>query len=424
MNTPAELTEVVRRELARFEPHDPPRSAEAAWRGTSFARILAMPAPTVAGEAAVRQVCVCRAIEAACGIGVPDAVERLRRLLVCAAWLHAHAAQVFGVQAPALLDCTDGAELARRHPRPARHAPPLDQAGRALTEAAAAAARVGGPAVVPTRARLRALLPAVHEALRAAAASVQWVSGFAFPESVMDVALCALDEAPPRPAGSTSSRYPAGAGTGVLVSTGVGFPLHDFEAFVTRPRASGERTERAVVRGSKAALTGPLARNALAHGLLGPLALAAARQAGLEAAERNPHRSVLIRAVEMLNAVEEAAALIEGYEPCDVPRAMPAARAGRGTAAAEGPFGLLYRRFDLLADGSVAGVRMVGPGELNRSAVELDLRRAVREARRLEPALGPGRLTQLCGRLAGNYVPCAVGGRPDPTSPPRRDQGP
>jgi hypothetical protein len=243
----------------------------------------------------------------------------------------------------------------------------------------------------------------VHDALDAALATVGWVSGFDFPDSALDIPLFALDDPVHAGPGRGRARYPIDGGVGVLATSGLGFPLEEFESFVMRPRPARPDAARAVLRGAKAALTGPLARNALTHQSLHPLARNAARSAGLDADERNPLRVVLIRAVELVHALEEALALLESYEPPSSARVEVAPRAGRGIAATEAPSGLLYQRYDLQADGTVTAVRMIGPAELNRGAVELDLRRAARAALRREPGLDEARMTRLCARLADNY---------------------
>jgi hypothetical protein len=261
----------------------------------------------------------------------------------------------------------------------------------------------------------------LEDAVDTAVRSVRWISGFDVPESELDIPLLALDNPMPGRAARGLARYPVDGGVGVLVSNGLGFPLDEFESFVTRPRSGPTRTGRAALRGAKATLTGPLGRNALCGRLLRPAARDAATRAGLTSAERNPFRSGLIRAVEQVHALEEAAALIDGYEPPDPARATGIEPGpGRGFAAAESSAGLLYQRYDLLADGTVGAVRLIGPDELNRTAVELDLRRAERTARRRDPAIAQDRLAALRAELTHNYEPWDTGPARTGTNGPDR----
>ena len=57
-------------------------------------------------------------------------------------------------------------------------------------------------------------------------------------------------------------------------------------------------------------LTGPLARYTLNFGQLSPLAREAATAGGLGPTCRNPFRSIVVRAVETVYAIEEALRLI------------------------------------------------------------------------------------------------------------------
>jgi coenzyme F420-reducing hydrogenase alpha subunit len=66
-------------------------------------------------------------------------------------------------------------------------------------------------------------------------------------------------------------------------------------------------------------LTGPLARYALNAGSLPPLAAQAAAEAGLGRDCRNPFRSIIVRAVEIVCAIEEALRLIDRYRPPSPP---------------------------------------------------------------------------------------------------------
>ncbi len=78
-------------------------------------------------------------------------------------------------------------------------------------------------------------------------------------------------------------------------------------------------------------LTGPLARYSLSSRWLSPLARDAARDAGLGPTCDNPFRSIIVRAVETVYAVEEALRLIEAYVPPDPPAAEVEPRAASAT---------------------------------------------------------------------------------------------
>jgi len=151
-----------------------------------------------------------------------------------------------------------------------------------------------------------------------------------------------------------------------------------------------------------AILTGPLARYNLAHESLWTTAADAARAAGLGPQERNPFRSIIVRAVEALQAVVEAIAIVDAYQPPDPPFVPVEPRAGRGYGATEAPRGLLYHRYDLAADGTIKAARIIPPTSQNQAAIETDLRRIVQANTDLDDA----QLTRHCEEAIRNYDPC------------------
>ena len=87
-------------------------------------------------------------------------------------------------------------------------------------------------------------------------------------------------------------------------------------------------------------LTGPLARYSLNSAQLSPLAREAAAAAGLGATCRNPFRSIVVRAVETVYAIDEALRIIDAYERPEPPCGRrAAARRRRATASSEAPRG-------------------------------------------------------------------------------------
>jgi len=106
---------------------------------------------------------------------------------------------------------------------------------------------------------------------------------------------------------------------------------------------------------------GPLARYNLNFDRLPPVAREAATEAGLEPPCRNPFRSIVVRAVELVFACHEALRLIGEYEPPEGPALPVEPREGVGHGASEAPRGLLYHRYAIDAGGAVREARIVPP---------------------------------------------------------------
>ena len=130
-----------------------------------------------------------------------------------------------------------------------------------------------------------------HDAL----ATVAWVAGFDFPDLELDHELLALRD----PAG-----YAIDAGEPVS-SSGLRFPLDRFPEHVVETQVPHSTALHASLDGRRY-LTGPLARYTLNSAQLSPLAHEAAASAGLGDGCRNPFRSVVVRAVETVYALDEA----------------------------------------------------------------------------------------------------------------------
>ncbi|MCV7075148.1 Ni/Fe hydrogenase subunit alpha, partial [Mycobacterium szulgai] len=82
---------------------------------------------------------------------------------------------------------------------------------------------------------------------------------------------------------------------------------------------------------------------------------------------RNPFRSIVVRAVEVVYAIEEALRIIDEYQRPSRPFVDVPARAGVGHGVSEAPRGLLYHRYRIGADGLVAAATMIPPTSQNQA---------------------------------------------------------
>jgi coenzyme F420-reducing hydrogenase alpha subunit len=257
--------------------------------------------------------------------------------------------------------------------------------------------RVGGFYRAPSAAELAPLGRQLRDALPLALETVRWVAGFDFPDFTCPHELLALTD---------PGRYPIERGTlvtsGGLAFTAAGFEQHIIEEQVPHSTALHARLTGAGRSGDGRYLTGPLARYTLNSGSLPPQAARAAAEAGLGPSCRNPFRSIIVRAVEVVCALEEALRLIEEYRPPAAPAVAAAPRAGTGYGVSEAPRGVLYHRYDLDDDGVIRSARIVPPTSQNQRAIEDDLRRFV--AARLD--FDDTRLTIECEQAIRNYDPC------------------
>jgi coenzyme F420-reducing hydrogenase alpha subunit len=190
---------------------------------------------------------------------------------------------------------------------------------------------------------------------------------------------------------------------GRLVSNrGLDIDAADFEQHFVERQVDHSTALHAERRTGGSYVVGPLARFALNFDRLSPLAREAAEEAGLGPDERNPFRSLVVRAVEILYACDEALRILREYEPPDAPAVPFAVAAGEGAAITEAPRGILYHRYRFGADGLITQAKIVPPTSQNQRSIERDLERLVGEHLDWED----GRLQWLCEQAIRNYDPC------------------
>ena len=381
----------------RLDIFEPPRYFEALLRGRTHLEPVDITARICGICPVAYQLTAAQAIEAACGVAVDGPLRELRRLLYCGEWLQSHALHVYLLHAPDFLGYDGVVDMAREHPDLVRRGLRLKKAGNRLMEVVGGRAvhpvnpRVGGFHRAPVRGELTALIGPLEEAREDALATLRWAAGLEFPELEVDAELVALG----RP-----GEYPIDRGRiqsdGGLDLAPAGFGEHFAES-----QAPHSSALLSTLRG-RTYLVGPLARYSLHSGRLLPEVRAAAAAAGLGAQCRNPFRSILVRGAEMLQACEEALAIVRGYRPPDRPFVDVEPRAGEGSACTEAPRGLLYHRYRLDEQGRIVSATIVPPTSQNQLAIEADLRRLA--ARSLD--LPDAELAHLCERGVRNHDPC------------------
>jgi len=383
-------------EVVELNIYEPPRFFEAFLRGRAYTEPPDLTARICGICPVAYQTSACNAIEDACGVSLPAELVALRRLLYCGEWIHSHALHMYMLHAPDFLGAPDIITVAREHRDAVERGLALKKAGNRLQEVIGGRAihpvnvRVGGFYSVPTPSDLKPLAQELRRALDDALATVEWFAGFDFPELTVDHEMLAL----------SATRYPLEDGR-IARSAGPEFGIAEFSEHVRETHVAHSTALHATLDG-RPHLTGPMARYTLNHDRLSPLAREAAVAAGLGAECRNPFRSILVRAVETVYAVEEALRIIENYERPARASVDVEARPGVGHGWSEAPRGLLYHRYEIDAGGRIAGALIVPPTSQNQAAIESDLTKVILAGIDLDDAA----LTAMCERAIRNYDPC------------------
>ena len=382
----------------QFKIFEPPRFFEALLRGRHFSEAPDLTARICGICPIAYQVSAVNAMEDAAGVDVGQQLRDLRRLIYCGEWIESHVLHIFLLHAPDFLGYEGVADLARDFQDQVQMGLRLKKIGNLIMSVIGGReihpinVRVGGFYRLPTRKELQALVEELEWARDAAAAAVNWVSGFPFPDFERDYTFVGLRH--PDEYAIASGRVVSNRGLDVSVEE---WPNHFVESHVEWSNALHARLQEG---GSYH--VGAMARYSLNSEQLSPDARRLAAEAGLGETCRNPFQSIVVRAVEVFYAVEEALRLIDSYDrPLD-PYVSVEPRAATGHGASEAPRGLLYHRYEIDDEGLIAEAHIVPPTSQNQLSIEDDLRAYVAGRTHLDDT----RLQWQLEQAIRNYDPC------------------
>lgn len=364
----------------RLRIFEPPRFFEGFLVGRSYTEPPDITARICGICPVAYQMSACLAVEDACGVHVGGYLEDLRRLLYCGEWIESHTLHISMLHAPDFLGVPSAIELAEIDRPTVERALRLKKAGNRVLEVIGGRAihpvnvKVGGFHRLPRRDELAQLAAVLEEAREDAVAIVEWVCGFDFPDVEMDYRFMVADD---------PGRYPV-MGSGFVVEEGPGraavrYLSGEFLDQVVETQVEHSTALHAHLRSGDGYLVGPLARFAMASERLHPSASEAAARVGLSAPVRNPFRSIVVRAVEVVHAVATALELIGSLvgEHPDGPPALvlepPLDAPAFGSGITEAPRGLLYHRYRIDPGGDIAEATIIPPTSQNQPTIEHDL---------------------------------------------------
>jgi sulfhydrogenase subunit alpha len=388
--------EVLDVELRIYEP---PRFFEAFLRGRSFAEVTDITARICGICPVAYQTSAAQAIEDAAGVVVEGPLRALRRLIYCGEWIESHGLHVCMLHAPDFLGYQSAIEMARDHPEVVERGLSLKKTGNALIrlvggrEVHPVNFRPGGFYRAPRKRELRALAEALERGREDALEAVRWTATLPFPDFDLDHELVALR--------SGGGEYPIDRGR-IVSDRGIDIEASEFEETFEEVQVEHSNALHSRVRTRGAYLAGPMARFNLNFDRLSPLAREAAAEAGIGGRCHNPFQSIVVRSVEILYAFDEALRLIADYEEPDAPSVDLDPGGAVGFGVSEAPRGLLWHRYELNADGTIADARIIPPTSQNQAAIERDLHDFVAR----HASLPDDELSLRCEQAIRNYDPC------------------
>ena len=385
-------------EKLQFNIFEPPRFYEAFLRDRKFSEAPDITARICGICPVAYQTSSVNAMENAAGVDVGDRIRSLRRLLYCGEWIESHTLHVYMLHAPDFLGYPSAIEMAADMPDIVTDALRLKKLGNSIMTAVGGREihpinmKVGGFYKAPMANDLRGLTAELEWAMETAERTVALVATFDFPDFERDYEYVALHD--PDEYAITGGRIISNRGLDIDVSE---WNEHFEESHVEWSNALHSRLKQ---RGSY--YLGPMARFALNAEQLPPRAARAAGSAGLVPGVSNPFKSIIVRAVEILFACEEALRLINTYQAPDPPFVAVEPRSAIGHGASEAPRGLLYHRYAVDSAGLISDAQIVPPTSQNQGSIEEDLRQFVSGRTHMDDETLQWQLEQAIR----NYDPC------------------
>jgi len=329
---------------------------------------------------------------------VDGQLRALRRLIYCGEWIESHVLHIAMLHAPDFLGYDDAIQMAKDHPEVVQMALTLKKYGNDIVnliggrEIHPINVRVGGFYRVPRKRELRELAEKLKWAMGAAEKLVGWASTLTFPDFEQDYEYVAMRH---------PDEYPYNEGR-LISNRGLDIDIADYDDHFQEVHVEHSTALHSVIKERGAYFVGPLARYNLNFEQLSPRVKALARELGFEPPINNPFKSIVIRGLETLHAVEEALRIIDEYEMPDAPYVEVEPRAGTGYGCSEAPRGILYHRYTIDDEGLIQDAQIVPPTSQNQKTIENDLWHFVEKA----IDLPPDKLTWHCEQAIRNYDPC------------------
>jgi coenzyme F420-reducing hydrogenase alpha subunit len=345
------------------------------------------------------QMTVVHAVEDAFGVRIEPSVRALRRLMYCGEWIESHALHVYLLHLPDFLGYPSALDLATDHRETLEAGLRLKRTGNRIVELVGGRAihpvsvRVGGFSRSFRRGEVRALRPALDEALGIARQTVELVAGLDTPDFRREGRLVALRH---------PTEYPMNEGR-IVSNDGLDLAPTDWRTAFHEEQVAWSHALQARGTDGRPYLLGPSSRLTLDADRLHPLAAEALAATGLAAEIAvNPYRSIVARAVELVDAVAEAIDIVEAYAPPDRARQPWEPRRATAAWATEAPRGLIFHAYELDERGLVEHAQIVPPTSQNQAAIEADLATFAPSVLGLPRAEATHRIEQLIR----SYDPC------------------
>lgn len=382
-------------ELGIFEP---PRFFEAFLVGRDHREVPDLTARICGICPIAYQVSSATAIERALRIELSKNLNDLRRLIYCGEWIESHALHVHLLHAPDFLGFNDAIEMAPHAPGAVERGLRIKKLGNKIMSIVGGREihpiniRIGGFYSSPPLNSIRSLRDEVENALEDAIEAARWTATLRFRRFEPETCFVAMRH---------PTDYPIFEGK--IVSTdGLSLEFEEFEHEFVESHEQHSHALHGRRKNGQCYHVGPVARFNLNRDRLHPISAQLADELIPEPQVLNPFKSIIVRSIETIYALEEALRLIDNYSPPTEPSVPYKLRAGTGFGCSEAPRGICWHRYDLDDEGLVTRAVIVPPTSQNQPRIEQDLRELVPLVQQFDD----DKLLWICEQAIRNYDPC------------------
>lgn len=386
-------------EDVKLKIFEPPRFFEALLKGREMWEAPDITARICGICPVAYQMSAVGAMENALGVSVPDYIHQLRRLMYCGEWIESHTLHVYMLHAPDFLGYLDAIEMSKNDQEVLKRGLRLKKAGNEIIrilggrEMHPINVKIGGFYKLPMQAQFIELAERLKQARDDAQKTVTWVSRFNFPELERPYECVALFH---------PEEYPMTLGR-IVSSSGLNIRVEEYDQHFEELQVPYSNALQSIIKNRGSYLVGPMARYNLNQKNLSKIVQETIKDIGFEKVCRNPFKSIVIRALEILYACDEALRIIAAYDWEQKPAAVNVEkRAAVGYGATEAPRGLLYHRYALSEKGLIENAKIVPPTSQNQKTIEEDLQDFVEQ----NMSMPDQELVWKCEQAIRNYDPC------------------
>lgn len=377
---------------------EPPRFFEGFLRGRHYTEVPDITARICGICPIAYQMSSVHAMEDALGMHIDGPIRALRRLIYCGEWIESHVLHIYMLHAPDFLGYQDAIQMAADHADVVKQGLELKKIGNDLVtliggrEIHPINVRVGGFYKVPRKRDLEPIKERLKRARDLALATVAWTAKLPFPGFEMDYTFVCLRH---------DREYPFNEGR-LVSNKGLDISIHDYFRYFEEQHVAHSNALHGVMKGQGPYFVGPLARYSNNFDRLPEICQQAAKDAGLGETCKNPFKSIIVRAVETLFAVDEALRIIVDYQQPESPYIETHPKTSTGHGCSEAPRGILYHRYRIDGSGQILDAKIVPPTSQNQKQIESDLWHFVPKHMHLDK----DELTWKCEQAIRNYDPC------------------